>query len=187
LRAPAGNVATAAAPRDDVRVTIGAAENQDRALVVQLVRTAREQLARSTGLKAPSELHVTVHPTVDAFMRATGEPWWVSGATDHVAIDLVPMTILRQRGQVERAIRREVAHVFVDAALKQRPMWVREGAAGYFAEVDAASDASARGKCPSDAELLQPISAGAHRNALARAEACFRRQIARGRAWDQVR
>ena len=58
---------------------------------------------------------MTVHPTVEAFARATGQPWWVSGATDGTNIDLLPLTILRQRGQLERTIRHEVAHVLVDA------------------------------------------------------------------------
>ena len=38
-----------------------------------------------------------------------------------------------------------------------------------------------------DAELLRPVSAGAQRNAYARAEACFARAIAEGKRWDQIR
>jgi hypothetical protein len=128
-----------------------------------------------------------VHPTVDAFMRSTGQPWWVSGATDGTQIDLAPLAILRQRGQVERTIRHEIAHVFVDDVLSGRPLWVREGAASYFAEPNAEAEAPGGRGCPRDEELLQPVSAGAHRSALARADACFRRAIGRGKRWDQVR
>ena len=38
-----------------------------------------------------------------------------------------------------------------------------------------------------DDEFLRPISAGAHRAAYARAEACFRRAVANGKAWSEVR
>ena len=135
----------------------------------------------------PAVIRVTVHPTVEAFGRATGQPWWVSGASDGASIDLLPLSLLRQRGQLERTVRHEVAHVLVDGALEDRPLWVREGAAFYFADPGSGSDASMRGGCPEDEEFLRPLSAGAHRAAYARAEACFRRAIAQGRRWTDVR
>jgi hypothetical protein len=42
-------------------------------------------------------------------------------------------------------------------------------------------------ECPTEDEFTRPLSAGTHRNAYARAEACFRRQIAAGRSWKDVR
>jgi hypothetical protein len=135
----------------------------------------------------PPEIRLTVHATVDAFVRTTGQPWWVSGASQGPTIELAPIALLRQRGQLERTIRHEVAHLFIDRTLTDRHEWVREGAASYFADPAAAADASARGECPKDEELLRPVSAGMHRGALARAEACFRREIARGKRWDQIR
>jgi hypothetical protein len=42
-------------------------------------------------------------------------------------------------------------------------------------------------KCPTDEELLRPVSAGAQRDGYARAEACFARQVAAGRKWTEVR
>jgi hypothetical protein len=86
-----------------------------------------------------------------------------------------------------RTIRREAAHALLDASLAGRPQWVREGAASYFADPAAPFDAHRRVACPRDDELVRPLSAGAHRDALARAEACFRRQIAAGRSWRDVR
>jgi len=124
---------------------------------------------------------------VDSFGRATGQPWWVSGATEGAAIDLLPLTTLKQRGQLERTLRHEVAHALLDDVLSNRPMWVREGAAAYFATPPASRTAAARVTCPKDAELLRPISAGAQREAYSRAEACFAREIAGGKRWDQVR
>ena len=128
-----------------------------------------------------------MHPTVDSFGRATGQPWWVSGATEGLAIDLLPLTTLKQQGQLDRTVRHEVAHALLDGALSKRPMWVREGAAAYFASPQASRSSASRVTCPSDAELLRPISAGAQREAHARAEACFARAIAGGKRWDQIR
>jgi stage II sporulation protein D len=181
---------TAPAPataRDDVHVTLAGGNPRTVAEITQVVRAARDAIARRAGVKPPDTIQLTVHETVDAFVRATGQPWWASGTTDGHQIDIVPITILRQRGQFDRTLRHEVAHAVVDGALRGRPLWVREGAAFYFADPEAAMDINVRGSCPKDEELLRPDSAGAHRNALARADACFRRQIARGRDWQSVR
>src|SRR5690606_27114129 len=103
-------------------------------------------------------------------------------------IDLLPVTILQRRGQLERTVRHEVAHAVVDGALANRPMWVREGAAIYFADLPPpGTPAPSRVECPSDVEMLRPVSAGAQREAYARAGACFARQMAQGRRWTEVR
>ena len=176
----------APATRDEIVVTLAGEQERDRVLIAKTVRAARDDISSRTRRKPPAALQVTVHATVDAFVRATGQPWWMSGAADGGAIDLVPVAILQQRGQLERAIRHEIAHVFVDPALAGRPQWVREGAAIYFTEPDVEQEAVGRGRCPTDEELLRPVSAGAYRGALARADACFRRALTR-RAWDQIR
>ena len=106
----------------------------ERQAVLSLIRRSRDEIAKATGAAPPSRLRVTVHPSVESFGRATGQPWWVSGATDGAAIDLLPITILRQQGQLDRTIRHEVTHALLDGALAKRPMWVREGAAAYFAD-----------------------------------------------------
>lgn len=175
------------ATRADVVITLAGDQERHRALIARTVRSARDQVSARTGRKPPFDLRVTVHPTVDAFVRATGQPWWMSGAADGSTIDLVPVGILEQRGQLERAIRHEMAHLFVDLPLTGRPQWVREGAAIYFADPDSERETTGGGKCPTDEELLRPVSAGAYRTALARADACFRRALTRGRTWDQIR
>lgn len=157
------------------------------ASLMELVRHARDEIAAKAGVKSPANIPITIHADVDAFSRATGQPWWMSGATVGPGIELAPIAVLQQRGVLERTVRREVAHVLVDDALARRPQWVRDGAASYFADPAARTIASRRVECPGDAELLRPLSAGAHRDALARAEACFRRQIADGRSWRDVR
>lgn len=175
-----------AAPTD-IALALPASEERERSTILSLIRKSRDDIAKATGAIPPARLRVTVHPTVDSFGRATGQPWWVSGATDGAAIDLLPLTTLKQQGQLERTLRHEVAHALLDGALSSRPMWVREGAAAYFASPPASRTAPARVTCPKDVELLRPISAGAQREAYSRAEACFAKAIADGKRWDQVR
>jgi SpoIID/LytB domain protein len=171
----------------DIALALPGGEEGERATVLSLIRRNRDDIARATGSIPPARLRVTVHPTVDSFGRATGQPWWVSGATEGAAIDLLPITVLKQQGQLERTLRHEVAHALLDGALSKRPMWVREGAAAYFASPPASRPSGSRVTCPSDAELLRPISAGAQRDAYARAEACFAKGMAEGKRWDQIR
>ena len=176
-----------AAARTDVLVAVPAGEESERSRLADLVRAARDSIASATSLPAPASIRVTVHPTVEAFARATGQPWWVSGATDGTSIDLLPLTILRQRGQIDRTIRHEVAHVLLDATLRGRPLWVREGAAFYFADPTPTTQLLSHPSCPKDDEFLRPLSAGTHRAAYARAEACFRKAMANGKTWSEIR
>ena len=172
----------------DIALALPGNDERDRGTLLSLIRKSRDDIVKVTGAIPPAGMRVTVHPTVDSFGRATGQPWWVSGATDGAAIDLLPLTTLRQQGQLDRTIRHEVAHALLDGALSKRPMWVREGAAAYFASPSPSRSADpARVKCPADAELLRPISAGAQREAYARSEACFARAIADGKRWDQIK
>ncbi len=179
--------------RDGLALTLPAAEERERAALAGLIRKTTDDIVKATGVTAPS-LRVIVHPTVDSFGRATGQSWWMSGATSGTLIDLQPIAILRQQGQLERTVRREIAHALLDAALAKRPAWVREGAAMYFSSPGTRHDArgtrhEARGtvRCPGDSEILRPISAGAQRDASARAEACFARGIAEGKRWNEIR
>jgi SpoIID/LytB domain protein len=198
-----GPLPTATAPtipsvvrRDSgLELALPAAEEGERSALLNLIRRSRDDIASRTGVK-PIDLRVTVHPTAASFGRATGQPWWSSGATNGTAIDLLPIAILRQQGQLERTLRHEIAHALLDGALVNKPMWVREGAAAYFAGAAGAAGATgaagaagatgARVQCPTDVELMRPISAGAQRDAYARAEACFARAIAQGRQWNEI-
>jgi SpoIID/LytB domain protein len=180
---PAAPAPTRAA---DVLLALPGNEEGERSLIAGIVRRARDEIAVNTGVPVPAVIRVTVHPSVESFGRATGQPWWVSGATDQTAIDLLPVTLLQQRGQLERTVRHEVAHVLLDETLRTKPMWVREGAAFYFAD-PSAPPRPGKVSCPKDPEFLRPISAGAHRDAYARAEACFRRQILEGKSWRDIK
>ena len=182
---------TTGAPSGDVQLGLPVAEESERPVVLALVRRARDDIAKAAGLRAPSVLRLTVHPTVESFGRATGQPWWAAGATSGTTIHLLPTAMLRQRGVLEQTVRHEVAHALLDAELASRPLWVREGAAIVFgseAGVTGPAGAEApRVTCPSDDEIRRPVSAGAQRDAYARAEACFRRALAGGRSWREIR
>ncbi len=171
----------------DVWLALPGSEEGERAALMSLIRRSRDDVSKLTGAPAPEKLKVTVHPTVDSFNRATGQPWWVSGATEGSEIDLLPITVLRQQGQLERTIRHEVTHALLDAALAKRPMWVREGAAAYYSRAQPTPAGRGRIACPTEAELTRPLSAGAQRDAYARAEACFARGIAEGKAWSEIK
>jgi len=183
---PAAPVAPGADP--DIKLALPAAEERERAAITGLVRRVRADIAARAGVGEPRGLTITVHPTVESFGRATGQPWWVAGATAGRAIDLLPIATLRQRGILESTLRHELAHVVVDLALASRPVWVREGVAMLFAAGDTpvAVDGG-RVRCPSNVELLRPITAGAHREAYSRAERCVRRAIAGGTRWTEIR
>jgi SpoIID/LytB domain protein len=186
----------------DVKLALPGEESSERGAVLALIQRSRDEIAHAAGVHAAGGLRVTVHPTVESFGRASGQPWFVAGATHGSTIDLLPLTVLRRAGQLERVVRHEVAHVLIDAHLEGRPMWVREGAAAYFAgpatgraearplhagtqNVESGLPAALR--CPTDAELRRPASAAAQRDAYDRAHACFARQIASGTPWRDVR
>ncbi len=189
-RAPPGSVPAAlpSAAASDIRLTLPRHEEGDRAFVLDLVRRTRVEVARRAGIAAPATMAITVHDTVEAFGRATGQPWWVASSIVGSDIDLLPLAELRRRGTLESTVRHEVSHVVLDPALQARPVWVREGASIYFSSPEAPPQApGARVSCPKDAELLRPVSGGAEREAFSRADRCFRRQIAEGRTWRDVR
>jgi hypothetical protein len=129
---------------------------------------------------------VLVHASDQSYERATSRHWFTFGAAIGGTIHLMPTDQLRQRGVLERVIRREVVHALADPHLSQRPQWVRDGAALYYADPDA-PDGELRTPCPADVDLLQPVSAGALAQAYATARRCFARQVSRGRSWRDVR
>ena len=169
----------------DVQLRLPGTEANERAPLIALLRRARDTVAATAGVPAPAVLRVTVHPTVESFGRATGQPWHVAGASGPRGVELLPLTVLRRDGQLERVVWHEVAHAVVDQLLLKRPLWVREGAAAYFAAPQEAGEVAAAA-CPADAELRSPVSATAQRQAYARAESCFRRALARGVRWRDV-
>lgn len=174
-------------------VPAGAASGDARAPVADvrrevaaLVDAARTQMANALAVASPATLPIVLHASDEAYERATGRHWFSFAALVRGELHMMPIEQLRQRGVLERVIRREVVHALIDAPLDARPQWVRDGLALHFADPQAPESGS-RGPCPADAELLQPVSAGALAQAYGRARSCVARQLGGGRAWRDVR
>jgi len=159
----------------------------ERDVLARVVGRARDEVAKDLGVAAPSRLTIRFHPTTGSYERATGLPWFTSGAVVGTELNLLPLAVLRERGVLERTLRHELVHLMADGLLRDRPAWVREGAAGYFAGQGPIAGEQPRPACPSDVELLSPVSAGALSNARAQATACFARQAGEGRTWREVK
>ena len=167
----------------------------EREAIAMVAEQARADIAAALGVAAPPRVTMRFHPTTASYERATGQPWFTSGAVIGGELHLLPLAVLRERGVLERTIRHELVHVIADPVLRDRPAWVREGAAIYFAgrrpipgEPEPASfRPQSRLGCPGDGELLRPVSAGALNNAFAGALGCFARQVEAGKPWRDVR
>jgi SpoIID/LytB domain protein len=179
----------------EVLLSLPSGDEGERDVLHDLALRARDRLAEDLGAATPLRITLRLHPTVESYQRATGQPWYTAGATLDTDIHLVPLTVLRERGLLERTIRRELVHVLTRSALSRRPLWVREGVATYFAGEGTVRGEQARRigvpgvkmSCPDDRELLQPASPGALSNAYVRAAACVGRQIAAGKKWTEIR
>jgi SpoIID/LytB domain protein len=170
--------------RSDVSIQLPAGDASERNSLVALVARERDALARTLQVPVPP-VRLRVHESTEAYERATGQSWFTLATLKGDEIQLDPLWLLRERGMLERALRRQLVHLMVDPVLPSKPAWIREGAAVHFAEPEAANPA--RPPCPQDSELQSPLSPGALGDALARARACFERQISGGRDWRRVR
>jgi SpoIID/LytB domain protein len=182
--------------RTDVVVALPDGDEGERQSILLVATRERDALARTLGVVAPSPITLRIHATTDEYERSTGQAWFTSGALVNGELHLLPLAVLRDRGVFERTIRHELVHLMTDAELGGRPAWVREGAAIYFAGERPipgtviqrpAFRPEPRPSCPSDAELLHPVSVGALSNAYARARACFAKQVDAGKSWRDVR
>jgi hypothetical protein len=152
----------------------------------RLTREAQEKLSSRLGLAA-APLTVQLHPTIDAFRRATSQPWWVSSVVRGASLDLAPAAVLDQRDGFERSLQIAVAEALLGPELASRPAWVAVGAARYFTAARPPEARDGRLRCPADAELTAAVSAGAQRDADARATACFAQSFARTQDWRAIR
>jgi hypothetical protein len=152
-----------------------------------LTLKARDEIARALGVAAPPRITLRFNISQLDYEKASGQSWFTLGSANGAQIQLMPFAALRDRGLVERTIRRQLVHVLVDEPLRRRPAWVREGAALFYADKAPTTAPTSRAPCPSDIELLRPLSAGALASALADARACFSRQVMDGRKWTDVR
>ena len=185
--APAA-VPAAAPSRTGIVAVVPPSSTIPNAEVLLLTQRAHAELSVVLGTSI-APLTVRVHESLESFRLATGRPWWVSSVSAGTSIDLVPAALLAQRDGLEAALRVAVAELLMADALKDRPAWVRVGAARYFGRSPAVEPRrfSGRERCPANAELTLAISAPAQRDAEARAEACFAREYARTKDWRSIR
>ena len=166
--APPAARTTAAAAGREVTIVLSDGDERDRPSITSLVIRARDELARTLDVDAP-RVAVRFHSSPTSFEQATARRHFVLAAVVNGDIHLVPPATLRERGVLEQMIRRALVHVMADAALGERPLWVREGAAVYFAggsstRAERASRSPVvkpRLSCPTDADLARPSSADA--------------------------
>ena len=185
--APAPPAAAGRVARGGVTARVPAASATSADTLESLARRAHDDLARVLGVSV-APIAVTLHGGLDDFRAATGQPWWVSSVAEGTSIDLAPVVLLEQREGLDLTLRTAVAELLVAQALRDRPRWVRVGAARYFARNGgAAAPAGDAPRCPADAELTLAVSATAQREAEARAQACFAYRFARTRDWRAVR
>jgi len=168
----------------DVQLTLPEGSVEERGVLSQLVVRERQALVQALGVPAP-RVRLRVHDSTEAYERAARRPWFTLGAVVDNEVQLAPLWLLRDRGMLERTLRRQLVHLMVDGELPAKPAWVREGASIYFA--DPASSGAPRVVCPQDRELQSPVSLGALGDAFARARSCFERQVTGSRDWRKVR
>ena len=182
--APPSTAPPAVSPDINVRVPNGSPMSAGE--LGRLALRLRESLSRTLGASAGG-VTVELHSTIDGFRYETGQPWWVSAAVKGTTIDLAPAPLLAQRDGVEMTLRTAMAELLVSPTLSDRPVWVRVGAARYFARSEPHGAVSRDVKCPVDAELTMALSASAQREAESRAERCFARELAKTGDWRSVR
>ena len=193
---PGLKIARGAAPASGarVRVTLPEAEREHLGELRTLAADALRDLSARLGRPEPAAIDIVFHPTIEAFVRATGQPWWVAGASRGTRVDMLPRSALASRGILSQALRHEITHVLADPVLAGRPLWVREGLAVHLAgelasssnRGDAGAMAAARA-CPSNEDLREPASAAAWRRAYDAAGACVARALESGLRWQDLR
>jgi hypothetical protein len=110
---------------------------------------------------------VEVHPTVQAYQRATGRAGWTAGSTRVGAdgrwrIDLSPGPAARLTPEALRpTLRHELVHVLTAPVLVAAPAWMTEGLAAAIGR-----------PMLSDQEVQRPGSLDAMQGIYARAAAC---------------
>jgi stage II sporulation protein D len=194
---PGTSLGSVVVPEPRVEVTVPAGAEREREVAVELVKRWLKEYATRLSVPGPPFVSLVFHPSVESYLRATGQPWWTAAATQGPKVNLLPPSVLRQRGSFEQTLRHEIAHLVIADRLRDRPLWVREAAAMYVsneiplskagAVQQAAGATAGRRACPSDEEMRGLASAEAMREAYSRAAACYAEQLAAGKKWDEIR
>ncbi len=172
-----------------LRITLPQQDEPTRPALTTLAQAALRAVATALDAPLTTPIALRFHPSVESYQRATGQPWFTSGATRGHVVDLLPLTVLRQRGLLESTLRHELAHALTSEQLQRAPLWMQEGVATWASRSRAAGDrtppvaAGASLSCPSDADLTKASSADVLRKMYVAAEQCYVRDLAKGRNW----
>jgi hypothetical protein len=177
-----------------IELRLPSRDEGERSRLTRLIATNLKELALDLSLPSPSGLDVVVHPSVDAYRRATRSPSWTSAATiltgDDITLHFAPLSVLDRGAMLTQTVRHELVHVLTIRALFDRPRWVHEGLALHLAGERVTAEpeeTSGRAlKCPSDRDLMRPRSRDAFDRAYSRAAACVARDLAAGRNWRDL-
>ena len=174
--------------QDAVRVHVPASLTAWAPGLREEVRVWLAELRLRLAITAPTSLSVHVHPTREAYQRATGRAWWTSGSTRpdgsaRARVDLAPPQGPEGAGRLLATLRHELVHVLTHATLADAPAWAAEGLAvvatgehrGQSAPGDVAAD-----ECPTDAAVTRPGGLHAMREAYVQAAACVARALSHG-------
>jgi stage II sporulation protein D len=189
LLPPASPEAVATAPVRRASAVVARVPAGSSVPVADLERTAvaaHTALSQLLGVTL-APVTVSLHESLESFRATTGRSWWVSATATGTSIELAPAALLAQREGLEPTVRTAMAELLVAQVLVERQAWVRIGAARYFARPAPIAAPRSRVQCPSDAELTLAVSAASQREAEARAEQCFARELARVKDWRAVR
>jgi len=121
----------------------------EEARVAESLSYLERELARlrARARHLAARIHVRTHATTQDFIRATGQPGWVSGSNDGRKIDLQPLKILAARGILHSTLHHELLHLVVHP-LRARgvPGWYEEGMILYLT----GENVSLQGTTPAD-------------------------------------
>jgi hypothetical protein len=151
-------------------------------------------MAARLAVAPPPEVDLVFHPTVEAFTRATGQPWWTAARTTGARVDLLPRAVLARRGILETTLRHEFVHLLAEPALAGRALWVREGLAVALAG-ELPRDGAREGTrttagapaCPSNEDLQTAGDRESWRRIYDAAGRCVASALADGRRWQDLR
>jgi hypothetical protein len=167
-------------PGARVDIVVPAGEERERARVYGISAAALREFAGKSGVSVPPRVTLVFHATVEAYTRASGQPWWTAGATRGARVDFIPLSALRQRGLLEVTLRHELAHLVTADRFKEQPIWLREAVAMELAGDPRSAEAGQGGthgggtpSCPSDAEWRAIRSPDELQKAYSRAAACY--------------
>jgi hypothetical protein len=173
--------------QDDVRLRVPVPLTAQASAIREVAWTLLADLRQSLGVSAPREVAIHVHPTRQAYQRATGRAWWTSASTRPLGagqyrVDVAPPEGREAAARLLPTLRHEFVHVLTHTALAEGPLWMGEGLAMAAGRDPGHSTSAARDavRCPTDAEIASPGGQGAMQDAYARAEACVARALPAG-------